>query len=151
MKFFYYCFAGSHSSVIAANIHLKILPGDRVATIEEICNVKEFDRRNNVEPGIPLLIGKDEHENNVYVIGLKKNRNLGLQTIYHFLNQVSNPADWKFYDVLSEINWLTRVGGFISGNLNLPNIGRPIVARGIQKCYQKLINVVKEAKGWNYP
>lgn len=150
MKIFYYCFAGSHSSIIAGHIHLGQLPMDRVATISEIYQVKGFDCRHQKELGIPFFLGKDEEDNEIYAIGMGKNRSLALQAIYYLLQDIANPAEWKFYDTVSEINLLTRIGGFISGTLGWSKVGRPIVALGIQRCYGKLINVVKHSKEWNH-
>lgn len=150
MKIFYFCFAGSHSSVIAANIHLRRLPEDQIPTIEEIVTVNEFDRRSVKDAGIPYFLGQDANGNDVYVIGFGKDREIGLQTIYNLLEQLAVPTtEWKFFDTLSEINWLTKLGGFLSGRLGLVSIGRVLAAKGIQGCYYRLTDVVKKAKEWS--
>jgi len=146
MKIFYACFAGTHSSVIAGYIHLKRLPADRIPRVAEIMAVKEFDSRSKKECGSPYYLGRDEADNEVFVIGLGKDRALGFQTIYYFLEERDRLAEWKFFDTLAEINLLTRVGGFLSGNLKFKRLGRYLAALGIQKCYRRLVRLVERIK-----
>lgn len=149
MKLFYYCFAGSHSSVIAANIHLQKLPTDRLPTVKEIMAVEHFNKRTKDQLGQGLYLGTDEQGHQIYVIGLGKDRKLALQVIYHLLNERDNLSDWKFYDALSELHWLTKVGGFLSGNLKWVGPGKYLATLGIRRCYPKLYRMVQRIKEGN--
>jgi hypothetical protein len=60
---------------------------------------------------------------------------------------MGNPLEWKFYNSLTSIGWLTRTGGFISKKLKVSIIGKYLAALGIQNSYSslvKLVNTVKE-------
>lgn len=149
MKLFYYCFAGSHSSVIAANIHLKKLPDNRLPSIKEIMEVEYFNQRDKNQCGQELYLGEDEQGHQIYVIGLGKDRELALQVIYHLLKERDNPSAWRFYDALSELHWLTKVGGFLSGNLKWVGPGKYLAAMGIRRCYPKLCRMVRRIKEGN--
>jgi hypothetical protein len=150
VRIVYCCFAGTHSSVIAAAVHLGILPERRIPTIAEITAVKEFDRRDREDWGTPLLLGVDPRDNEVYIMGLGPDQDICLQAIYYLLAEIAtDPGQWKFYKTLRQINWLTRVGGFCSRRLGLVMVGRFLVARGIQSDYVDLVKLVHQVKEWN--
>lgn len=145
MKIFYYCLARAHSSVIAGYLHLNRLPSDRVPSVGEILAVAEFDKSEPKDRGVPYYLGLDEYENEVYIIGLGKDRGLALQTILNVLKERANLLEWRFFNTLSEIDWVTRIGGFLSRSLHIP-VGRIISAWGIQRSYAGLTALVKRTK-----
>ncbi len=147
MKLFYYCYGRAHSSVIAGWIHLRRLPIDRVPDIKEIIEARGFDQSDSDDFGTPYYLGKDEFDNDVFIIGFGGKPTLGLQTICFLLEQIGNPLDWKFYNSLASIDWLTKTGGFISKKLKWSYLGRYIAALGIQKSYSNLVKLVKTVKG----
>lgn len=146
MKLFYYCFARAHSSVIAGYIHLGKLPQDRIPAIKEIMAIPEFDKTDSSVKGIPYLLGKDHQNHEIYLIGFGKDDLIGIQTIHHFLQQNANPAEWRFFNALSQIGYLTKLGGFLSRNLKITLIGRFLAAWGIQRSYFRLVQLVKTSK-----
>lgn len=146
MKLFYYCYGRSHSSVIAGSIHLKRLPDNRIPGIREILAVPEFDRGDSSDFGVPFYLGNDEAGNEVYIIGFGRETFLGLQTIYHFLRGNADPTEWKFFNSLAAVGWLTKIGGFISKKLKLPLVGKYLAAVGIRRSYRNLVELVKKAK-----
>jgi hypothetical protein len=149
MKIYYYCYARAHSSVVAGYIHLNRLPSSRIPTIEELMAIREFDKSEGKDWGIPYFLGDDERHNQVYIIGLGKDRPLALQAIYHILNEYGNPLDYRFFNTLEQIDWVTRIGGFLSRSLGLVAIGRRLSALGIQRSYFGLTKLVKRAKELN--
>ena len=149
MKIVYCCYAGAHSSVIAGHLHLKQLPWKHAPSIKEILALPEFDRREQKDRGIPYFLGRDERGHEVYLIGLEKNYSLALQAIYYILNECSNPQEWKFFDTLPGINITTRIGGYLSRKLHFVVVGRYIAAWGIQKCFPRLLRLVKKVKELN--
>lgn len=149
MKLFYYCYGRAHSSVVAGLIHLNKLPKDRVPDIKEIVSAPGFDQSDKSDFGIPYFLGKDECNNEVYIIGFGGAPNLGLQTICYLLERMGNPLEWKFYNSLASIGWLTKIGGFLSKKLKLSRIGKYLAALGIQKTYSNLVELVQTAKETN--
>lgn len=146
MKLFYYCYGRAHSSVISGWIHLNRLPKDRVPSIKEIISAPGFDQSDKHDFGIPYYLGKDEHNNEVFIIGFGGAPNLGLQTIYYLLERLGNPLEWKFYNSLASVDWLTKTGGFISKKLKLSRLGKYLAALGIQKSYSTLVELVRTVK-----
>jgi hypothetical protein len=146
MKLFYYCYGRAHSSVVAGLIHLNRLPRDRVPNVKEIISASGFDQSDQQDFGIPYFLGEDEQNNEVFIIGFGGVPNLGLQTIYYLLERMGNPLEWKFYNSLASIGWLTKTGGFISKKLKLSSLGKYLAALGIQKSYLSLVELVKNVK-----
>lgn len=146
MKFFYYCYGRAHSSVIAGWIHLNRLPSHRIPSIKEILAIPEFDRSNSEDLGEPYFLGRDENDNEVFIIGFGGESALGLQTIYFLLEGFDDPSEWKFYNSLGSIGWLTKIGGFISKKLKIAPVGKYLAALGIQRSYFNLVKLVRTAK-----
>lgn len=115
--------------------------------IREILDLPEFDNNRGRDFGIPCFLGKDSRQNDIYALGLWKDRALGLQTIIHLLAEGSYQTEWKFLNALDHINWLTRLGGFLSQRLKLKFIGKNLAARGIQMSYFQLVKLVTKEKG----
>ena len=146
MKLFYYCYGRAHSSVIAGSIHLNRLPSDRIPSIKEILAIAEFDRSDSEDFGKPNFLGVDELGNDVFIIGFGGEAVLGLQTVCFLLERLVDPNEWKFYNSLNSIGWLTKMGGFISKKLKIPYIGRYLAALGIQQSYYNLVELVNAVK-----
>ncbi len=146
MKIFYFCYGRAHSSVIAGHIHLQTLPNNRIPTIKEILAIPEFDKSDYHDFGIPYFLGKDSHDNEIFIIGFANNDSLCLQTISFIIKQRSNPNNWRFYNALEQVNWLTKFGGFFTQRLKLVTLGRYLVALGIRKSYWRLVKMVKSIK-----
>lgn len=146
MKLFYYCYGRAHSSVIAGCIHLNRLPDHRVPDIKEIFAIPEFDQSDSSNFGEPYFLGKDQCDNEVFIIGFGGKAALGLQTIRFLLEEACDPNEWKFYNSLGSIGWLAKCGGFISKRLKLVRVGRYLAALGIQKSYRTLVKLVKTVK-----
>ncbi|TCL69340.1 uncharacterized protein DUF3189 [Hydrogenispora ethanolica] len=146
MKIFYFCYGRAHSSIIAAYLHLNRLPMERIPTVREITSLGEFDKADSSDRGIPLYMGKDPHGNEVYVLGFGSQRSLSLETLYFILHERANLKEWRFFDTLATINWITRIGGFLSRRLKMVTPGRTIVAWGIRGSYWRLVRLVKKVK-----
>lgn len=147
MKLVYICFGRAHSSVAAGAIHLKQLPHDRVPTIRELTDLKYFDRSESRDLGVPTYIGRDESGVHVFILGLGIYRTLGLSAIEGLRDALGGSQyDVLFVDTLGEINWMCRVGGFLSRRLKWVSVGRPLVGYGIQRSYGRLVALVDGVK-----
>ncbi|MEA1961941.1 MAG: DUF3189 family protein [Bacillota bacterium] len=146
MKIIYHCFGGSHSSVTAAAIHLGLLDKTRVPTGEELMKIPFYDKTTDADFGTIRFMGKDEWENEIYVLGKKSmgdrysNILMGVAEVLEVEDQliVVNCMRW--------VNWGMKLGGFTSRRLGFPFIGRPVVTRGTQRAFMQLIKVVEQTK-----
>ncbi len=147
MKIIYHCYGGSHSSILAAAIHVKILPDYRPPEKKEILACPLFDQGSPENHGIIHLIGVDEQGNQVYSMGCRNaftiinNSLLGIMEIFKL-----NPQELYFVDTLSCVNNEMRVGGFLSRQLGITGIGRPLVIKGSQKAFNDLVKLVEDVK-----
>lgn len=147
MKIFYCCFGGSHSSVTAAAIHLGILSPTRIPTAQELMKVPFFEQQTGDDHGKFYLMGQDEFGNQVYIIG---KHNLG-RFFESLIRQVAgiwgvNQEKLVIVDTMPYVNYLMMVGGYTSRRLGVSSIGQPLVIKGTQKAFFKLVNLVERIK-----
>ncbi len=147
MYIIYHCYGSAHSSVIASAIHVGMLPTNRIPSSEEIVTLPHFDQTRRDEIGSPFYVGRDELGIEVYILGMANNKEVliksmdSLLKIYHITeNQL------MLVDSLSQINTLTRIGGFLSRRLGMIKIGRPLTIMGVQKAYFKFVHLVEGVK-----
>ena len=74
--YIYNCFAGTHSSALAAAYHLKKIPRDKIPSKEEILNIDIFNKLTPNDFGRFIYHGKDEEENEVYTFGRGKSKDV---------------------------------------------------------------------------
>ncbi len=147
MKFLYYCYGGSHSSVTAAAIHLGILPSDRVPSAEEFMAVPNYDTQKEEEHGQYKLMGRDEKGNDVYIVGVE---NLGclFERLIRGTAEIFGVRenDFELINSLRYVNNLMRIGGYMSRRMGLVSWGRPLVIRGTQAAYWDFVKLVSKVK-----
>jgi hypothetical protein len=148
MIIIYHCYGGTHSSVLAAAIHLNILPDNRLPTYKEIVNLPHYDRRNSSEIGVPVFYGEDEYGNKVYIQGMGKAAKIVKNLINSFLTiEEISKKQIKLVNTLGNVNILTRIGGFLSRGLGLVIPGRMLTVWGLKLNYYKFLKTVKRVKG----
>lgn len=147
MIIIYYCFGSAHSSVLSAAIHTNMLPEDRVPDNEEIINLPLFDKTPSEKIGTLYFYGKDEAGNDVYVLGMGKARSIVKRSLKSFLELEKIP-DNKVYikNTLQYVNFLVRIGGFLSRGYGIIFPGRILTIYGIKKSYFRFVKAVKELK-----
>lgn len=148
MKIFYGCYGSAHSSIIASNIHLGLLPDNRVATINEIISAPYYDITKTQDIGRPLFMGRDFKDNYVYAVGMASSRNELTQLLYNYvrLQRGLCREEIIIVNTISLINFQVRIGGFLSRRLNVTLIGRPLTAIGIQRRYMDFVRLVENVK-----
>lgn len=147
MHIIYHCVGGSHSSCIAAAIHLNLLPKDRIPDKHDLLNIPFYDALQKVDRGKILYRGKDEFKNKIYTLGRQFVPHLvipAIQDMWQVLGQKEN--DLLLVDTLPTVNWLMKIGGFASRRLGWIEFGRPIVTRGTLNAYEKIMKIVEETK-----
>ncbi|WP_026476391.1 DUF3189 family protein [Alkaliphilus transvaalensis] len=148
MKIIYSCYGGAHTSIVAAAIHVGFLPTDAPPTFQEIATTPYYDITPQKDIGKPIFMGKDENENEVYVIGMGSYRKECSQLILEFTNDFYGSCRGKVLVVnsIALINLPIRIGGFLSKRMNLVTIGKPITIFGILAKYESFVDLVKNVK-----
>ena len=147
MKIIYHCYGGAHSSVIAAAIHLGLLPENRVPTRAEICAVPLYDRQGADEHGHFFFMGKDQAGHEVYLTA-RRSRAEGLENIFTGLAGIFgiSSADYYLVNVMGKVNLTMKLGGFLSRRWGVTRVGRPIVTVGTQAAYFQIVKLVQRVK-----
>lgn len=144
----YCCFGGTHSSPVAAAIHLGLLPRDRVPTWTELMAVPFFDRMTKEERGRLLPFGTDGRGRHVFVLGRGPDPRSVESAVRSGWVAAGGPRDGlRFVDTLGCVNGWMRVGGFLSRAVGLVKLGRPLVLFGTQRAYRALCRLVEETEG----
>jgi hypothetical protein len=147
MKIFYYCYGSAHSSVVAAGIHLGLLPLDRIPTESCFEKLPHYDETRSDEIGTPFFMGLDEYNIEIYIIGMASERKLIKNAILSLLSICGiDKKQIMLVNALKGVNMKTRFGGFASRRLGLVKWGRPFTIKGIQENYNSFIQLVTEVK-----
>ncbi|NPV52325.1 MAG: DUF3189 family protein [Firmicutes bacterium] len=147
MKIIYHCYGSAHSSVVAAAIHIGILPCDRIPSAREIMNVPHFDRTGSNEIGTCFFMGEDEWGNSVYIMGMGYAKDIVRRAIYSILKIYGIPeSDLLLVNALPHVGLITRVGGVLSRRMGLVRAGRPLTVYGIQRSYGDFVRMVDSIK-----
>ena len=132
MKIIYICVTGKLNSVIAANIHLGIIRRNNLLSIDEITSLKYFCLANNKTSGL-LYIGKDMDGNEIYTLGLPKEKEIMMKLIKSYIEIIGgNPNEIRFIDADKCSSPLIKLGIFLSMKIGLKSIGRQLVAKGLE-------------------
>ncbi|GAB6933040.1 DUF3189 family protein [Calditerricola satsumensis] len=143
----YYCYGSAHSSVVAAAIHLGVLPDNRVPTPTEILSLDDFDRTSTPFIGTLYCRGRDELGCRVYTLGVGGEPALVVES---FLSMVeacgdSRSAFW-LVDALPHLSPIAKVGGMLSRRFGMVGVGRRIAVWGVRHRYAHLVRFVHEVK-----
>lgn len=147
MRIVYHCYGGTHSSVVAAALHLGRLPAERLPTPEELLALDLFDRTEREEHGRLFFMGKDAAGHEVYVVGLENS----VEMVRRFLHSLARIHDLDeeemyFVNALQKVNFWMRVGGYLSRALGFTRVGRPLVIYGVRRAYPALVELVHETR-----
>jgi hypothetical protein len=147
LKIIYNCFGGSHSSVTAAAIHLRILPGDKTPRDSELLSLPYFDAQVAPDHGRLRFVGIDEFGNEIYVAG-KRNLGTGYEMIMRSFLRIAGINDQEviFIDTMPYVNAWMVIGGFLSRQCGLNKVGRKIVLYGTRRAYYRFIILVGRVK-----
>lgn len=149
MIYIYNCFAGTHSSVLAASYHLKKLPMDRPPTRDEILGIELFNKLRYTDRGKFFYHGKDEDGNKVFTIG-RGNSKILVPALYNFFKLVDEetPINEKiiFSTTCNTIPLSMAIGGFTSVRLRFHLVGVPLLILGTRQTYKNIIEIVEYTK-----
>ncbi len=144
MFIIYQCYGSTHSSIIASYIHLGKLSTHRVPRVSELMKIPHFDRLQSAQIGNLNYIGTDHKGNHVYALGSAGKGEEVKRIIQDVLPLFGIPlGEIKIINCLDQVNILARIGGFLSRQMGMVFIGRPLAALGIKLRYIPLIRKVK--------
>lgn len=144
MKIIYHCYGGTHSSVIAASLHLGLLEKNRLPSAEELLACPNFDRLTNQDYGKIFYMGKDKQGHEVYIMGCKNN-GLLVETVLREFCRIINHNDKMvtLACIVPCLNILIKFGGFLSRRLNLITLGRLFLFPGSRLAFNKIRKIVE--------
>lgn len=147
LKVIYHCFGGSHSSVLAANLHVGNISCEQFPAYDELFQIPYFDRTTNDDFGIIKLVGFDEWGNQVYSLGQMHLGRRFHPIIESLITITGTRTNVILMGTMPHVNLLMMAGGNLSRRQSLPGIGRPILYWGTRLAYPSLLKVVKQVKG----
>lgn len=148
MKIIYHCYGGTHSSVLAAALHLGIFNEKRFPSYRELLSCPYFDKVKNEDVGKIFFMGKDEKGHEVYVMGCRNAEPLVENILKEFskIMNINFSGEVLLVSTRQSLNALLKIGGFLSRCLNLVTLGRLLLVPGCRLSYSKIWNVVMEVK-----
>ena len=147
MKIIYHCYGGTHTSILAASIHVgklnkEILPDDK-----EINELKYFDDVSPKDYGKLHFIGVDKFGNEIYSCCMKKSASIVKKALKDILKIYNlQPEEIYFVSTLGLVTFSIRIGGFLSRHLGLIRLGRPMVIYGSRSNFYNIVNFVDQVK-----
>jgi hypothetical protein len=149
MIFIYNCFGGTHSSSLAAAVHLGKLPTNRRPTTEEILGIEYFNKLTYKDMGKIIYRGTDEEGNKVYSIGRGTSKIL-IPCLENLINLLHTECDFNekivFSNMSPTVPFAMTMGGFFSRGLHIHFIGVPLLVVGAKQAYSKVITLVNKTK-----
>lgn len=143
----YHCYGGNHASPVAAALHLGWLSPERPPSYRELIELPLYDKVPPSRYGTIFMLGCDAEGREVGVLAVKNGADLMERLVRDTLQLLGrNPAALSFVDVLPCINVWMRLGGFLSRQLGLVGLGRPLVAWGTRLAFGKIKALVEEAR-----
>lgn len=132
MKVIYHCYGGTHSSVLAAAIHLGLLQKNGPLSARKLFSCPMFDQLEHGQIGSINMIGKDKEGHEIYVMGCKNAGALVEKILPEFCQLLGvDPGSILLVCTIPCLNILLRLGGYLSRRAGLVTLGRFFfIARG---------------------
>ena len=150
MIYIYNDYGGTHTTSLAAALHLQIIPPSSFPlSKEEILAVPYFNKLTKQDFGKLIFHGKDQEGNLVYTIGRKSQElvvtsleSLGLMLFEYFKVE----ERLIFSNTSPTVPKVMSVGGFFSRGLKINSIGVPLLIRGAKQCVMNIYDLVENTK-----
>lgn len=149
MMVIYHDIGGTHSSAVAANIHVNKLPRDSVQSRDILLSIPTFDRIEKKDWGRLIFMGEDEFGSGVYTMCRQFAPMIVLPAItdlYNILNGTTGNEGLYLVNTSPTVNSWMAIGGFLSRRMKFVSIGRPIAAYGTMKAYKNISDLVRRVK-----
>lgn len=149
MIYIYSCYAGTHTSSIAAAVHLKMVQTDRIPSKDEILNIQYFNKLERKDMGRLIYRGTDDEGNKVYTVG-RGTAHILLPCIEDLIKILHNECGFNEKIIISNmipsVTLTMSIGGICSRVLRLSFIGVPFLVIGAKQGFNKIVDIVKNAK-----
>lgn len=143
MKIIYHCFGGSHSSILAAALHLGLIEKRRLPSMNEMLALPYFDKTSKIDFGSIRFMGVDEFKNEVYVLGKKNVGHRYNNMLKGIAELLGKKDEVMFVDCMTRVNLGMKLGGFTSRRMGWVSLGRPVLGRSTRKAFFDLVNLVE--------
>lgn len=149
MIYIYNCYAGTHSSALAAAYHLNKLPKHRLPTKEEILGIDIFNKLTPKDMGRMIYHGDDENGDKVYTFGRSSSK-VVMPALTNLLTVMNGNHKLKdkviFSNASPTVPLAMTFGGLFSRRLHLDFIGVPLLVKGAKQTYGNIISLVERTK-----
>lgn len=147
MKVIYHCYGGTHSSVLAAAIHLGLLESKKNLSARELYSCPLFDCLDHTQIGTINSMGKDSQGHEIYVMGCKNAGSLVEKILPEFCRIFGvNQDDILLACTIPCLNVLMRIGGYLSRRVKLVALGRFFLLLGARRSMNGIRLIVGEVK-----
>lgn len=143
MKVIYHCFGGSHSSVLAAALHLGLIDKNALPGIDDLLNLPVFDKTTDRDFGVIRKAGIDEYGNEIYILGKKNLGDRYTKILEGIADILGVKEDLLAVNVMTRVNWLMKIGGYLSRRMGLVKLGRFFLLHGTRKSFFEIVNLVE--------
>lgn len=144
---FYHCYGSAHSSVVASAIHLGLLPATGRPTPAAIAAVPHYDQTTTDMIGTPFRVGVDDEGHVIYIVGMIRGMRVIRRAIRCLMNIFGLPQErLLFVNCLPLVNLQMRIGGFLSRQLGLVSLGRPLTISGVLASYNRFLAEVARVR-----
>ena len=131
MKIIYYCSTGRHTSIFMANLHLGNIVLKKHYKSEELTSLKYFGGTAVQEE--PLFVGVDNDNNEIYTIGIPKEKAIMRKLIENFLElKDRNLQDIQIIDADKFSNPWIKLGIFLSLHTRFKGLAKQLVTKGFE-------------------
>ena len=138
---------GIHASLIAASIHLNLLPMEYVPNKSELKKLSTFNRCDKKCWGRLVYQGKDEYNNRVYTLGRKHAGYLATNTLQSVTQMVEGKEEGVFCVDTSRFN---NYRTSLAMRLGFHSLGESLATLEAIKAYPELVKIVQKTKKQNH-
>ncbi|NRG44653.1 DUF3189 family protein [Bacillus sp. CRN 9] len=142
-------YGGTHTTSLAAALHLNILKPSNHYSKEEILSVPFFNKLTKEDFGKLVFHGRDTDGHPVYTLGRKSNK-LVVPALKEFsmvfFNRYQIEERVIFSNTSPTVPLLMSLGGFFSRGLKMDSIGVPLLIKGAQQCINNIHQLVEHTK-----
>lgn len=136
----YHCFGGTHSSIIAANLHLGRLSWQKLPKREELLALPHFDRLQGEERGLIFPHDHDEGGNLICSVS-RRSEPVLLENLLRSYSRLLG-VDLVLVNALSPLGSVARVGGFLSRRWGVVGLGRALLLQDCLRAYPRFLELV---------
>jgi hypothetical protein len=139
----YHCYGGTHSSIIAANLHLGRLSWHTTQGTELLA-LTHFDQLDGNHLGLIIPHGQDEGGNLVCTVARRREVRLAENLLLSYSKLLG--TELVMVNALSPLGSLARVGGFLSRRWGAISLGRLLLTGGCLRVWPRFLELVGQTR-----